>query len=178
MQDHSGFDSYDHNTYPLAYLLTFRTFGTWLHGDPRGSHGRFRDPTTNSKYIEPHAVLQNAMREELKQGPFKLNIDQRRVVAEAIKEVIRFKHYGLLAHNIRSNHGHVVVRADVDPNKILIELKSYSTRRLRESGLVDRDLKIWSRGGSTRYLWKPPHVDAAIDYVLYCQEDIPFEFRE
>ena len=25
---------------PIAYLLTLRTFGTWLHGDARGSHNR------------------------------------------------------------------------------------------------------------------------------------------
>ncbi len=177
MQDHNGFDSFDHNTYPLAYLLTFRTFGTWLHGDPRGSHGRFRDPTTSSKYIEPHRGLENAMRDELKQPPFKLNIHQRSAVRDAIKEVINFRQYILLAENVRSNHAHVVIRADVDPDKILIELKSYATRQLRQRGLVKAEIRIWSRGGSSRYLWKPPHIEAAVDYVLYCQEDIPFEFR-
>src|ERR1700690_3559528 len=25
---------------PIAYLVTLRTFGTWLHGDARGSHHR------------------------------------------------------------------------------------------------------------------------------------------
>jgi len=25
---------------PLAYLITFTTYGTWLHGDPRGSVDR------------------------------------------------------------------------------------------------------------------------------------------
>ena len=25
---------------PLAYLITFRTYGTWLHGDARGSVDR------------------------------------------------------------------------------------------------------------------------------------------
>gem|GEM_PF-5201292 len=28
---------------------------------------------------------------------------------------------------------------------------------------------IWSRGGSTRYLWKPARVAAAVEYVLYSQ---------
>jgi hypothetical protein len=34
---------WDGNDYPLAYFITFRTHGTWLHGDQRGSvdrHGR------------------------------------------------------------------------------------------------------------------------------------------
>jgi hypothetical protein len=28
---------------PLAYLITFRSYGTWLHGDPRGSVDRFHN---------------------------------------------------------------------------------------------------------------------------------------
>ena len=28
--------SWDGNECPLAYLITIRTFGTWLHGDSRG----------------------------------------------------------------------------------------------------------------------------------------------
>jgi hypothetical protein len=28
---------------PLAYLITFRAYGTWLHGDSRGSVDRFHN---------------------------------------------------------------------------------------------------------------------------------------
>jgi hypothetical protein len=28
---------------PLAFLITFRSYGTWLHGDERGSVNRFRN---------------------------------------------------------------------------------------------------------------------------------------
>ena len=31
---------WDDNEFPLAYLLTFRTYGTWHHGDERGSVDR------------------------------------------------------------------------------------------------------------------------------------------
>jgi len=177
MLDDQGFDTFETNPYPLAYLLTFRTFGTWLHGDPRGSHGRFRDPRNNSKYIEPHSGLHTEMLDELKQSPVRLSRDQRLVVQSTIREVVRFRGYSLKAENVRTNHAHLVIGAAVNPNKIVNELKSYSTRRLREKGLAETGEKIWARGASTRYLWKPRHVDAAVDYVLYCQEDIPFEFR-
>jgi hypothetical protein len=33
MLDDYGFEIYEENEFPIAYLLTFRTFGTWLHGD-------------------------------------------------------------------------------------------------------------------------------------------------
>jgi len=82
------------------------------------------------------------------------------------------------ALNVRTNHVHSVISAAIKPEKIVNDLKAYSTRRLRREWLIGRDEKVWSRGASTRYLWKPRHVTAAIDYVLYCQEDIPFEFNE
>jgi len=37
---------------PLAYLITFRAYGTWLHGDARGSIDRFHN-RYRSLYIEP-----------------------------------------------------------------------------------------------------------------------------
>ncbi len=35
--DDYGFERYEENSFPIAYLLTWRTFGTWLHGDERTS---------------------------------------------------------------------------------------------------------------------------------------------
>jgi hypothetical protein len=32
---------------PLAYLITFRCYGTWLHGDKRGSIDRFLQRVQN-----------------------------------------------------------------------------------------------------------------------------------
>jgi REP element-mobilizing transposase RayT len=99
---------------------------------------------------------------------------QREAVYFAIREVCRFRGYQLLALNIRSNHVHVVVIARVAPEKIIEAFKSYATRRLKNDSLIDADRKVWSRHGSTRYLWKEQSVTAAIDYVLYGQgEDIP-----
>jgi hypothetical protein len=69
-------------------------------------------------------------------------------------------------------------RAFVKPERIVNDFKAYSTRKLRDESAVQSDRKVWARGSSTRYLWKPKHVLAAVDYVLYCQEDVPFEFQE
>jgi len=52
--------------------------------------------------------------------------------------------------------------------------KANATRELRAAGLVSSVQIVWSRGGSTRYLWKPSHVEGAIDYVLNGQgDDLP-----
>jgi hypothetical protein len=52
--------------------------------------------------------------------------------------------------------------------------KANATRELRKAGLVEREQKIWSRGGSTRLLWKPRNVESAVNYTLYGQgDDLP-----
>jgi hypothetical protein len=48
-----------------------------------------------------------------------------------------------------------------------------ATRRLREEGLHAQGAPLWSRHGSTRYLWKPLHVEDACRYVAESQgEDL------
>ncbi|MFN0139411.1 MAG: transposase [Pyrinomonadaceae bacterium] len=100
--------------------------------------------------------------------------DQRRIVEASIRETCEFRRYGLRAVNIRTNHGHCVISAAVKPEKIVNDLKAYSTRHLREAGEFSPDDGVWARGGSTRYLWKPRHVEAAVDHVLFSQGDLPF----
>ncbi|MEQ1764636.1 MAG: transposase [Pyrinomonadaceae bacterium] len=106
-----------------------------------------------------------------------MNREQRRAVYHAIREVCRFRDFTILALNVRTNHVHVVVSAESKPEKIIEAFKSYATRRLRSEDLVSVDAKVWSRHGSTRYLWKDRSVNAAIEYVLHGQgEDVPEVF--
>ncbi len=175
MLDEYGFELYEENEFPLAYLLTFRTFGTWLHGDIRWSVGRSRASPRESKLIQPNVPLQEAMADEMNQAPVVLNRPQRQAVERAISEVCQNRGYSLCAVTARTNHAHAVVTAQLKPEPIVNAFKAYATRKLREEGLVKPELKVWSRGKSCRYLWKPRHVLGAIDYVLYSQGWIPFE---
>ena len=175
MLDEYGFESYEENEFPLAYLLTFRTFGTWLHGDIRWSVSRSVRGRKERRLTPPNVPLREAMADEMNQPPFVLNKEQRAVVESAIAEVCENRGYALRAVNARTNHVHSVVTAQRRPEGIINAFKAYSTRRLRESKLVSPEKRIWSRGRSRRYLWKPRNVIAAIDYVLYSQGWISFE---
>ncbi len=178
MSNSDIFDEFEENEFPIAYLLTFRTYGTWLHGDERTSIRRTRTSKTERKRIYPNIPLEEKMSDEMDQEPFVLDLKQRKVVEAAIKEVCNYRKYKLFAANVRSNHAHSVIGARIKPERIVDSLKAYSTRRLREQGLIDEVTTVWSRGRSRRYLWKPRHLDAAIDYVLYCQSDMPFELDD
>lgn len=173
--DDYGFEIYEENPFPLAYLLTFRTFGTWLHGDARTSIERCRDKRFGTIKLEPNVPLREKMVSGMKQQPIILTPEHRLIVDASIKETCNFRGYRPFAVNVRTNHAHAVISASVKPEKIVNDLKAYATRRLREAGEIPGSLKIWARGASTRYLWKPKFVAAAVDYVLYSQGDVPFE---
>jgi hypothetical protein len=46
------------------------------------------------------------------------------------------------------------------------DFKAYASRRLNQMRLDGGKRKRWAHHGSTRWLWKPLHVSAAIQYVV------------
>src|SRR5882724_2156490 len=71
---------------PLGYLITFRCYGTWLHGNERGSIDRFHN-RYKSPYLEPSDRRRELNRRKLKSAPVTLTIRRRRSVDRAIREV-------------------------------------------------------------------------------------------
>ena len=106
----------------------------------------------------------------MRQAPYLLDRDSRTAVLEALREVCRHRGWGLLAAHVRTNHVHVVVEAEVRPEKIMNDLKS-DARGLNCLGRdgpdpKSSDPKRWARHGSTRWLWKDRDVQEAVRYVV------------
>ncbi len=76
--DDYGFERYEENEFPIAYLLTWRTFGTWLHGDERQSMQRSRDKRFGTFKITPSIPLTEHMEREQKQQSVILNSIQKK----------------------------------------------------------------------------------------------------
>lgn len=161
---------FDDNDFPLAYLITIRCYGTWLHGDQRGSMNR-RQNVFGTPRIESRPNLQDAETQELKHSAITLNAPQRGVVEKAIREVCRYREYHLRAINVRTNHVHSVVTACKKPEPIMEAFKAYATRALRNASLLSAAVRPWARHGSTVYLWKERHVEKAVEYVIDGQGD-------
>ncbi|WP_197526527.1 transposase [Botrimarina colliarenosi] len=151
--------------YPLAYLITFRTYGSWLHGDDRGSVDRANNQP-GSKLSPPDTQRREAMLQRMHSPEFSLSTDQRRCVDKSVREVCDYRGWELYALNIRTNHVHAVVASSATPEKVMNDFKARATRRLRELSLVPTDVTIWSRHGSTRYLWNAISVEEACRYVI------------
>jgi hypothetical protein len=150
---------------PLAYFISFRCYGTWLHGDSRGSVDRHRN-VYGTSYISPSRSWNRRNVASLKHPPVSLDAARRAVVEAAVAETCAFRGWELLALNARTNHVHSVLRALCPPERVLNALKANATRSMREAGCWPHDHSPWSKGGSTRYLFNPRDLEMAIVYVL------------
>ena len=155
----------------VAYLITFRCYGTWLHGGERGSVDRRYLNRFGTSKIVTTADKEKRRVGLLSQPPYVLGAAERGVVEEAIREVCRLREYGLFALNVRTNHVHLATSNSDSPERMMNGFKAYATRALRTAGLVARDQRIWSRHGSTKYLWSEKEVAMAVDYVVNGQGD-------
>ena len=111
------------------------------------------------------------------QAPYEMDRSRRETVLTAMVERCSERHWKLLAAHVRTNHVHVVVDADVRPERIMNDLKSYASRYLNQSGLNDPTRKRWARHGSTRWLWERESVSAAIRYVVDQKGDLMAVFE-
>jgi len=151
---------------PLAFLITFRCYGTWLHGDARGSINRFRNIYETS-YLPKEKRWLATNRHRLKGEPVTLNAEQRKCVEKAIRETCEIRGWGFKAINVRTNHIHTVVSTGLPAPRIpLNAFKANATRMMRANRLWQNDRSPWSDKGSTRYLWNEQSVALAIDYVI------------
>ncbi|HNB60630.1 MAG TPA: transposase, partial [Phycisphaerales bacterium] len=160
----SGFNT------PLAYFISFRTYGTWLHGDARGSVDRTQNRFGAPK-VWPRQGLVKFEQRQLNDAPLVLDEHQRVLVDQAIRGVCTHKAWKLHAINIRTNHVHVVVTAKGPPEPVMTALKAWGTRRLREEGLIGRERRVWSRHGSTIYLFREENLAEKVRYVLEGQDE-------
>jgi REP element-mobilizing transposase RayT len=156
---------------PLGYLITFRSHGTWLHGDGRGSISRFRNKY-KTPYLPPEKKWLKTNTDRLNQNPIILDATQRACVEAAARETCAIRKWRLHAVNARTNHVHVVASiGNKKPETALNAFKANATRTMRIAGCWNCAASPWADKGSTRYLWNEKSVARAIDYVLYGQGD-------
>ena len=153
---------------PLAYFLTFTTYGTRLHGDDRGSVDRDHNGY-GTPLLPPDPFARNAARRMMTQEPYLLDEPRRNLVRDAIVEECRFRGWDLLALHVRTNHVHVVVTAERAPDFVTRACKANASKRLNRAGFECRDRHRWTDGGSTKYLWREDAVEEKVAYTLHEQ---------
>lgn len=89
----------------------------------------------------------------------------REVVLRAIVSTCEHRGWQLSAAHVRTEHVHAVVRGLEPPERMMNSLKAWPTRYLRETRLVRSDARVWTRHGSTLWLWNDQELTDAARYV-------------
>jgi REP element-mobilizing transposase RayT len=147
-----------------TYFVTFTSYGTWLHGDERGSHDR-KGTTERTARLAPDPTIEAQMRLRMKHEPFMLNGPMRKVVREAIVEHCDYRRWLLREISVRTNHVHLVVVADAAGSRVLNSVKARATRALREAMLLGADRPVWTERGSCRVMKTEQDIASACTYV-------------
>ena len=154
----------------MVYLITFACYGRRLHGGESGSVDR-RHNVPATPILEVDLARAAAERERMDQAPYDLDQIRRDVVLAAIQEVCAHRGWSLLAAHVRSNPVHTVVEAEGPPERVMGDFKAYASRHLNGMRVDEPNRKRWAHHGSTRWLWKPQHVSAAVQYVVAEQSE-------
>jgi REP element-mobilizing transposase RayT len=148
----------------MRYCLTFACYGCHRHGDESGSVDRSHN-LPGSRVLEADPTQAATERQGMLQTPYSLDRNSQAAVLEALREVCLHHRWILLAAHVRTNHVHVIVEAEVRPERVMNDFKSYASRWLNPLGRNGPDRKRWARHGSTRWLWRDQDVQEAIRYV-------------
>jgi REP element-mobilizing transposase RayT len=149
---------------PIAYFLTWSTYGTWLPGDSRGwveyHHG----------WMLPDPIRELEARALMTEEACTLSPAQRAAVERQIAETCQFRGWKLHAVNCRTNHIHVVLSApETKPKKIRSTLKAWATRCLKEQFDPRRE-NWWAERGSIRFIFDDDSLERVLFYVREGQD--------
>jgi REP element-mobilizing transposase RayT len=149
---------------PIAYFITWTSYGTWLPGDERGWHqwGESEVRPPNELFVQMAAAA-------MKETEFTLAPEDREVVEQTVARHCQVRGWTLHTVRARSNHVHVVVTAPgYHPKTVRDQFKAWCTRHLKPKHPVRE--RFWTEGGSCRWINHEDDLASAIAYVNDAQD--------
>jgi REP element-mobilizing transposase RayT len=152
----------------LAYHIVWTTYGTWLPGDWRGwvTKGVWGIQTRDPK-------LEQTSRERMAETTVVLTPEQRALVEKTIVNHCQLRGWTLHAVNARTNHIHVVITADRDPNDVRDQFKAWCSRTLSDNAGLTKSVakkagrRHWfTERGDNEAIRDEEYLRNAIRYVL------------
>src|SRR6266545_4146556 len=144
------------------WFLTWRTYGTWLPGDERGFVGAVVEATGDrvirnapgTPQEAPSAGLRDYSRSIMRADAVVLESGHAAELFAQFRETAAIRGWALLALAVLSNHIHVVVRVEGDPDgaDVLRDFKCNASRRLNTAYGKPTCGSWWSESGSRRIL--------------------------
>jgi REP element-mobilizing transposase RayT len=141
---------------PIAYMLTWTTYGSWLQGDERG-------------YVKDGVILYgnkalNTANKALMQYPeVSLTLVQRQTIENALRKEAELLGQEIYAIAVGKNHIHLAVSSNgMDAGVAVSHYKNAARLKIKDDGFIRR---LWTRGFSKRYCFDEHQLQTVIAYV-------------
>ena len=149
---------------PLAYHMTVGTYGTRLHGDPRGtvdrSHNRPGDPILGRD--------EDWQKEELsllKFDPVVLAAPQRGFIEGIVPAICQRGGWEYHIVAARADHIHVELSSKSEGQVVRRLLKRWLSEELSEHWPLPPGAVWWAECGSVKWIWDQWYFQNVYDYV-------------
>ena len=149
---------------PLAYHITFGTYGTRLHGDDRGTVSRGQNGQEDL-LLGRDEQLESYERGRMSFPPVELTPEQMRHGEEVIPSICERGGWSLLAWAVGPDHVHVVLHADADGLAVRKWFKRWLGEQLSNRWSLPDGATWWAEGGSVKHIWDDAYLVNATDYV-------------
>ncbi|MCR9293502.1 MAG: transposase [bacterium] len=147
---------------PIAFFLTWTTYGTWLPGDERGSWHQ-------GDFQEPNLLFRQMAAAEMKETSFLASFHDREIIHRTICRHCAIRNWDLHAVHARSNHVHVVVSAPgYKAETVRDQFKAWCTRKLKLAH--PNRQRFWTEGGSCRSINHESDLETAVRYTNEAQD--------
>ena len=161
--------------HPLAFHITFGTYGMRLHGDHRGTVLRARN-RPGEPIIGRDDIWTEIERSKLTFDPVVLDLHQRQFVEQVIPSICDrggWRHYISAAQR---DHVHVLLEATAEGMSVRRWLKRWLGQTLSERWPDVMSIRSrassgvkptwWAEGGSVRWVWDEKYLETAYAYIL------------
>lgn len=151
-----------------TWHITFGTYGTRLHGDPRPTVDR-KHNQRGQPFITRDPERAKAERDKMRGDPIVLTAPQRAVIETLIPEICQRGGwtYRICAAPDEQDHVHVLLDADpaTDPDAILKWLKRWLGEALTQRWGKPAGNTWWAKAGSIPPVKDGPYLNNAYHYI-------------
>ncbi|HZZ30228.1 MAG TPA: hypothetical protein VFE46_19675 [Pirellulales bacterium] len=149
---------------PLAYHITFGTYGARLHGDERGTvdcrHNRVNEPI-----LGRNDAWRHASRDRLQFAPISLTLRQRHHSEAIIPEICRRGGWKYHLAAAQADHVHALITADTDGKIVRRLLKRWLSEELSKFWPLPEGQAWWAESGSVKWIWTGDYFRNVLDYI-------------
>jgi REP element-mobilizing transposase RayT len=149
---------------PLAYHITWGTYGTRLHGDGRGTVWRAQNEF-EAPIVGRHDHWERLERTLLRFPPVVLTLEQRRSIEDFFLPLCERGGWHPIAIAAAPDHVHCMVRATQLGREVRRWMKTFVSQCLGKRWPLAKGQSYWAECGSVKWVWTRPYFDRVFKYV-------------